>query len=361
MKQFISFVIKEARHILRDKRTMLILFGMPIVQMLLFGFAISTDVRDVRTAVVLTSVDHETQRMVEKLGANEYFDILYKVRTTNEAERLIRDQKADIAVVFLSKERRVKGEETNGIVQVITDGTDPNMAQMYANYVTQILNGVKSHSSPFTLRPSLLFNPQMRSSYNFVPGIMGIILMLICAMMTSISIVREKERGTMEVLLVSPVRPLMIIIAKAVPYLVLAFVILTSILLIAKYALMVPLAGSLFWIYAVSGIYILLALSLGLLISTIAKTQLVALLMSAMMLMMPCILLSGMIYPVESMPRILQYVSAVIPPRYYISAMRKLLVMGVGVDKVLQEMAVLAAMTLVLLTAALLKFNKRLE
>ena len=361
MKQFISFVIKEARHILRDKRTMLILFGMPIVQMLLFGFAISTDVRDVRTAVVLTSVDHETQRMVEKLGANEYFDILYKVRTTNEAERLIRDQKADIAVVFLSKERRVKSEEGDGIVQVITDGTDPNMAQMYANYVTQILNGVKSHSSLFGLRSSLLFNPQMRSSYNFVPGIMGIILVLICAMMTSISIVREKERGTMEVLLVSPVRPLMIIIAKAVPYLMLAFVILTSILLIAKYALMVPLAGSLFWIYAVSGIYILLALSLGLLISTIAKTQLVALLMSAMMLMMPCILLSGMIYPVESMPRILQCVSAVIPPRYYISAMRKLLVMGVGVDKVLHEMAVLSAMTLVLFTAALLKFNKRLE
>ena len=361
MKQFISFVIKEAHHILRDKRTMLILFGMPIVQMLLFGFAISTDVRDVRTAVVLTSVDHETQRMVEKLGANEYFDILYKVRTTNEAERLIRDQKADIAVVFLSKERRVKGEETNGIVQVITDGTDPNMAQMYANYVTQILNGVKSHSSLFVLRSSLLFNPQMRSSYNFVPGIMGIILVLICAMMTSISIVREKERGTMEVLLVSPVRPLMIIIAKAVPYLMLAFVILTSILLIAKYALMVPLAGSLSWIYVVSGIYILLALSLGLLISTIAKTQLVALLLSAMMLMMPCILLSGMIYPVESMPRILQCVSAVIPPRYYISAMRKLLVMGVGVDKVLHEIAVLSAMTLVLFTAALLKFNKRLE
>ncbi len=401
MKQFISFVIKEARHILRDKRTMLILFGIPIVEMLLFGFAISTDVRNVRTVVVLSSVDRQVQRMVEKLGANEYFDILYKVRTTAEAERLIRDQKADIALAFLSEERRAKSEEwggkngeAGGIVQVITDGTDPNMAQMYANYATQILDKVKSeerrvknsnaspavfssgiqaegqensslfvlHSSlPFTLRSSLLFNPQMRSSYNFVPGIMGIILILICAMMTSISIVREKERGTMEVLLVSPVRPLMIITAKAVPYLLLAFVILTGILLIAKYALMVPLAGSLFWIYAVSGIYILLALSLGLLISTVAKTQLVALLMSAMMLMMPCILLSGMIYPVESMPRILQYVSAVIPPRYYISAMRKLLVMGVGVDKVLPEIAVLSAMTAVLLTAALLKFKKRLE
>ncbi len=399
MKQFISFVIKETRHILRDKRTMLILFGIPIVEMLLFGFAISTDVRNVRTAVVLTAVDHETQQMVEKLGANPYFDILYKVRTTADAERLLRNQKADIAVVFLSKERRAKNEGASSTIQLITDGTDPNMAQLYANYATQILSEVKREalsvknpnaspvvfaseiqterqedsslstlrsslfslrSSLFTLRSSLLFNPQMQSSYNFVPGIMGIILILISAMMTSISIVREKERGTMEVLLVSPVRPLTIIIAKAVPYMVLAFAILTSILFIAKFVLMVPLAGSLFWIYAVSGIYILLALSLGLLISTVARTQLVALLMSAMMLMMPCILLSGMIYPIESMPEILQWVSAVIPPRYYISAMRKLLVMGVGVDKVAQEIGVLTAMTAILLAAALLKFNKRI-
>ena len=347
MNQFIAFIIKETRHILRDKRTMLVLFGIPIIEMLLFGFAISTDVRNVRTAVVLTTVNHKTQQMVEKLGANEYFNILYKVRTTREAESLIRHQKADIAVVF--------SEEFNGFVQIITDGADPSMAQMYANYATLIL---QENSSFFTLHSSLLYNPQMRSSYNFVPGIMGIILMLICAMMTSISIVREKERGTMDVLTVSPVRPLTIILAKAVPYLVFAFVILTAILLIAKYVLMVPLAGSLFWIYVVSGIYILLALSLGLLISTIAETQLVALLASAMMLMMPCILLSGMIYPVESMPEILQYVSAVIPPRYYISAMRKLLVMGVGIDKVVTEVAVLAGMAAVLFAAALLKVKK---
>ena len=347
MNQFIAFIIKETRHILRDKRTMLVLFGIPIIEMLLFGFAISTDVRNVRTAVVLTTVNHKTQQMVEKLGANEYFNILYKVRTTREAESLIRHQKADIAVVF--------SEKSNSLVQIITDGADPSMAQMYANYATLIL---QENSSFFTLHSSLLYNPQMRSSYNFVPGIMGIILMLICAMMTSISIVREKERGTMDVLTVSPVRPLTIILAKAVPYLVFAFVILTAILLIAKYVLMVPLAGSLFWIYVVSGIYILLALSLGLLISTIAETQLVALLASAMMLMMPCILLSGMIYPVESMPEILQYVSAVIPPRYYISAMRKLLVMGVGIDKVVTEVAVLAGMAAVLFAAALLKVKR---
>lgn len=366
---FFSFVIKETRHILRDRRTMLILFGMPVVQMLLFGFAISTDVRNVRTAVVLASIDGKMQRMVEALGANEYFDILYKVKTTAEAETLIRGQKADIAVVFAPD---FASKHTG--MQVIADGADPSMAQMYANYATQILtqaamdaaasgqlSRAQANAPRFILHSMLLFNPQMRSCYNFVPGIMGIILMLVCAMMTSISIVREKERGTMEVLLVSPVRPLVIIVAKAVPYFVLAFVMLTSILLISKYILAVPLAGNLFWIYAVSGIYILLALSLGLLISTVARTQLVALLMSAMVILMPCIMFSGMIYPVESMPRVLQCVSAVIPPRYYISAMRKLMVMGVGIDKVLYETAVLSAMAALLLSAALMKFNKRLE
>lgn len=347
MKQFKSFIIKEARHILRDKRTMLILFGMPVVMMLLFGFAISTDVRNVRTAVVLSHVNHQTHKMVERLGANEYFDILYKVDNSAAAEQLIRHQKADVAIVF----------DRNNAIQVITDGADPNMAQMYANYATMILQS----SDTSVMTQKLLFNPQMRSCYNFVPGIMGMLLMLVCAMMTSISIVREKERGTMEVLLVSPIRPLMIIIAKAVPYLVLAFVILCTILFISKYLLLVPISGSLFCIFLVSCIYIIVALSLGLLISTVAKTQLVALLASAMMLLLPCILLSGMMFPVESMPTILQYVSAIMPPRYYISAMRKLMIMGVGIDKVMHEVLVLSLMATVLLSAALLKFRNRLE
>ena len=353
MKHFISFIIKETRHILRDKRTMLSLFGMPVVMMLLFGFAISTDVKNVRTVVVLSSVDHETQKKVEALGASEYFNILYKVNTPAEAEQLIRRQKADIAIVFgLDFASRHSG------IQLITDGADPNMAQMYSNYAMQILSSSSTHHS--SLSNKLLYNPQMRSCYNFVPGIIGMLLMLICAMMTSISIVREKERGTMEVLLVSPVRPLMIIIAKAVPYLILAFIILSAILLISKYILLVPLTGSLFWIVAVSGIYIIVALSLGLLISTVAKTQLVALLVSAMMLIMPCVLLCGMMFPVESMPEILQYVASILPPRYYIAAIRKLMIMGVGIDKVAHEVLVLCIMAFVLLSAALLKFNKRL-
>ncbi len=356
MQPFVSFIIKESRHILRDRRTMLILFGMPIAMMLIFGFAISTDVRHVRTVVVTSSLDHTTQQAVARLSACEYFDIVQNVHTPAEAELLIRRQRADMAVVFGS------GYATSHTrLQIITDGADPNMAQMYSRYASEILRPASGkQEAAASLSLSLLFNPQMRSCYNFVPGIMGMLLMLICAMMTSISIVREKERGTMEVLLVSPVRPLLVIVAKVVPYLVLAFCILCFILGISRFVLDVPIAGNLGWIFAVSGVYITVALALGMLISTLARTQLVALLASAMMLMLPCILLSGMMFPIESMPKVLQYVSAVIPPRYYISAIRKLMIMGVSIDKVAHEVTVLAAMAAVLLTAMLLNFKKRL-
>ena len=349
MKQFRAFVIKEAKHILRDKRTMLILFGMPVVMMLLFGFAITTDVKNVRTVVVTSEMSPRTQQAVEQLAQSEYFIITQTVNTPQEAEQLIRGQKADMALVFAQ----------NGSVQIMVDGSDPNMAQQWTTYAQQTMTSANSPHS--TIYSQLLYNPQMRSAYNFVPAIMGMLLMLICAMMTSISIVREKEKGTMEVLLVSPVKPLMVIVAKAVPYLVLAFGILITILLMARFVLGVPLAGSLFWILAVSTLYILLALSLGLLISNVAQTQLVALLLSAMVLLMPVVMLSGMLFPVESMPTILQWISAIVPPRYYIEAMRKLMIMGVGIGDVAHEVVVLAGMTVVLLVIALKKFKVRLE
>ena len=352
MKQFISFVIKEGRHILRDKRTMLILFGMPVVLMLIFGYAITTDVKNVRTIVVTSSTDHLTQQAVERLAASEYFTITAAVATPKEAEQLIRNQKADMAIVFSNDFSSKRGD-----VQLIVDGADPNMAQQWANYAT----GVMTNLSGSMVNAKMLYNPQMKSAYNFVPAIMGMLLMLVCAMMTSISIVREKERGTMEVLLVSPVRPLMIIIAKAIPYLALAFVILTVILLMGHFVLGVPLHGSIVWIYLVSTIYIMLALSLGLLISNIATTQLMALLLSAMVLLVPIVMLSGMLFPIESMPRILRWIALVVPPRYYIEAMRKLMIMGVGLGEVMRETIILTTFTVVLLTVALAKFNKRLE
>ena len=352
MNQFLSFVIKESKHILRDRRTMLILFGMPVMLMLLFGFAISTDVKNVRTAVVTSQMDLLTQQVVERLAQSEYFTITNTVGTPQEAERLIRRQKADMAVVFAQGFASKK----QGL-QLIVDGSDPNMAQQWTNYAQQVI----ANPANTVVSSKMLYNPQMRSAYNFVPAIMGMLLMLICAMMTSISIVREKEKGTMEVLLVSPVRPLMVVVAKAVPYLILAVGILITILLMARFVLDVPLAGSLFWIVAVSVLYILLALSLGLLISNIAQTQLVALLLSAMVLLMPVVMLSGMLFPVESMPRILQWISAVVPPRYYIEAMRKLMIMGVGIGEVAREVMVLALMTALFLTVALKKYNTRLE
>ncbi|MBQ7420484.1 MAG: ABC transporter permease [Prevotella sp.] len=351
MKQFVSFVIKEAKHILRDKRTMLILFGMPVVLMLLFGFAITNDVRNVRTVAVTSQMDHLTQVAVDRLAASEYFTVIATVGTPKEAEWLIRSQKADMAVVFAPD----FAAKRSGI-QLIVDGSDPNMAQQWTSYAQQVIaNGTSSR-----IHVKMLYNPRMKSAYNFVPAIMGMLLLLICAMMTSVSIVREKERGTMEVLLVFPVQPLMIIVAKAVPYLLQAFLVLVVILTMSFTVLDVPLAGSLFWIVAVSLLYILLALSLGLLISNIAQTQFVALLVSAMVLLLPTVMLSGMLFPVESMPQILQWISAVIPPRYYIQAMRKLMIMGVGIREVLPEVAVLSGMTILLLLLALKNFNKRL-
>ena len=364
---FIAFVGKEIRHILRDRRTMLILFGMPLIMMLLFGFAISTDVKDVRLVAVTTPADHLTQRMLTRLDASEYFILTHTVQTTAEAEQLIRNGQADIAIVF-SPRFADRLPKSQGQVQLILDGADPNQASMQGAYATQILQAGMAEAMSAAHVPQsteiitrLLYNPQMKSAYNFVPGIMGLLLLLICAMMTSVSIVREKERGTMEVLLVSPIRPLLILIAKAVPYFLLSIIILLFILSISNFILKVPVAGNLLAILTLCLLYIFLALCLGLLISVVAKTQLQALLISGMLMLMPNLLLSGMIYPIESMPLPLQWFSAIIPARWFIAAIRKLMVMGVGLQMVGRELLILTAMSLLILGIALKKFKTRLE
>lgn len=367
MKMFIAFVGKEIRHILRDRRTMLILFGMPLIMMLLFGFAISTDVKDVRLVAVTTPADHLTQRMLARLDASEYFILTHTTQTTAEAEQLIRNGQADIAIVF-SPRFADRLPKSQGQVQLILDGADPNQASMQGAYATQILQAGMAEATSAAHVPQsteiitrLLYNPQMKSAYNFVPGIMGLLLLLICAMMTSVSIVREKERGTMEVLLVSPIRPLLILIAKAVPYFLLSIIILLFILGISNFVLKVPVAGNLLAILTLCLLYIFLALCLGLLISVVAKTQLQALLISGMLMLMPNLLLSGMIYPIESMPLPLQWYSAIIPARWFIAAIRKLMVMGVGLQMVGRELLILTAMSLLILGIALKKFKTRLE
>ena len=384
MKQFIAFVRKEFYHIFRDRRTMLILLGMPVVQIILFGFAISTEVRNVRVAVLDPSNDVMTRRIIDQLEASEYFKIERLVHSPEELETVFREGDADMAVVF-SPQFMNDMYSGDTQVQLVADATDPNMATTRTNYASGIIASVQQEmlreilsksqaasmssgvsavsSSGGTLVPDLklLYNPQMKSTYNFVPGVMGLILMLICAMMTSISIVREKETGTMEILLVSPVRPLFVILSKAVPYFVLSFVNLVTILLLSVYVLEVPVAGSLFWLIAVSLLFIFVSLALGLLISSVTRTQVAAMLASGLILMMPTMILSGMIFPIESMPLVLQGISAILPARWYIQAVRKLMIEGVDVTLVMQEIGILALMAVVLITISFKKFKNRLE
>lgn len=367
MKQFIAFVKKEFYHIFRDRRTMLILLGMPVVQIILFGFAISTEVKNVRLAVLDPSNDVVTRKIIDRLDASEYFMVTDRFHSPQEMENAFLKDEVDMTVVF--GERFADGLYTGDArVQLVMDATDPNMSTSRANYATGIVSAVGQEMLPANVSMSrltpdikLLYNPQMKSAYNFVPGVMGLILMLICAMMTSISIVREKETGTMEVLLVSPVKPLFIILAKAVPYFVLSFVNLITILLLSIFVLDVPIVGSVFWLVMVSLLFIFVSLALGLLISSVTRTQVAAMLASGLILMMPTMILSGMIFPIESMPLVLRLISDVLPARWYIQAVRKLMIEGVPVVLVYKEISILLLMAVVLITISFKKFKYRLE
>ncbi len=368
MKQFTSFVKKEFYHIFRDKRTMLILLGMPIVQIILFGFAITTEVKNIQVAVYDPSKDEATTRIIDRLQASEYFNITQMLNTPEDIEKVFREGKINLAVVFSNHFSDDLLHTGDAAVQLIVDATDPNQAVTLTNYAASIITSYQKelmgqYQIPIQIIPEIrmLYNPEMKSAYNFVPGVMGLILMLICAMMTAISIVREKEMGTMEILLVSPMKPIYVILSKAVPYMLLSLVNITSILLLSIFVLDVPVAGSLFWLFIVSFVFISVALSLGLLISTIADTQIAAMLISGMGLMMPTMLLSGMIFPIENMPVVLQYLSNIVPARWYISAIRKIMIEGLSISFVLKEVGVLLFMALFLIIVSLKKFSIRLE
>lgn len=368
MKQFLSFIRKEFYHISRDKRTILILLGMPIVQIIIFGFAITTEVKDVRVAVFDPSKDEVTQKIIDKLDANEYMNVVSVIDQPEDIESIFRKGKADIAIIFNQHFSENYLHTGDASVQLITDGTDPNTASILTGYVTNVLNAAQQeiggqYKAPLSITPEvkLLYNPGMKGAYNFVPGVMGLILMLICAMMTSISIVREKETGTMEILLVSPVKPIYIIVAKAVPYFALSCINITTILLLSVFVLGVPIAGSLTLLVGVSLLFIFVSLVLGLLISTIVKTQVAAMLASGMVLLLPVMFFSGMIYPTENMPFILQRISDIIPAKWYIAAVKKIMIEGLEVTFVLKEIGILTLMGFTLLVISLKKFNDRLE
>lgn len=360
---FLAFVKKESLHILRDRRTMLVVVLIPLVQMVLFGFAISTEVNNIRIAAVAPDRTDGVKDAVEQLAQNDYFTF-YGYIENGRADALLRSGEVNAVVVFAADFDRRMMQAASGlpsapVIQLILDASNVNTAGAATAYLQNILSGTQSQQSLFETR--MLFNPQMKSAFNFVPGIMGLIFILVCAMMTSVSIVREKETGTMEVLLVSPVRPFKIIFAKMIPYFVISCVVLVTILLLARYLLGVPMSGGVAGIFSLSLLYLLLSLSLGLLVSTIADTQVTALLISAMVMMMPILMLSGMLFPIENMPVFFRTVSHIIPARWYIDAIRKMMIQGVPLAEVWQDCVILFGMTVLLLGVSLRKFNDKLE
>lgn len=360
MNRLLYFIKKESLHILRDIRTLLVVIGIPILLMLLFGFAISTDVNNINVAVCAPVRAESIEKVISEMDNSELFTFKGYVNP-DEIDRALRSGKVGIVVVFADDyDRIVSGRiPDEKAVQIVLDGSNPNVAASGAAYLTAMLGGMGAEAG--LVENHILYNPQMKSAYNFVPGILGLIFILVCAMMTSISIVREKELGTMEVLLVSPVKPIWIILSKMVPYFLLSCINLISTLLIAKFALGVPMTGSIFGIIFISLTYILLSLGFGLLVSTVTDKQMVALLISGMILMLPIMMFSGMLFPVENLPAVLKPFSYIVPARWYIDAMRKLMIEGLEFSGVILEFSILCFMTVGILRVALMKFNDRLE
>lgn len=349
MTTFASIVRKEFLKLFRDARTLLIVLVMPIVLLLLFGFAISTDVNDVRVAAVVSNHTDRTREILLRMQTNPYFTFV-GMTTHKDIDRLLRTSGADAVVVL---------ETSNGELrsQIVTDGTNTTLAQATQAYVTQLITGPAQ--SPVISH--VLYNPQLKSSYNFVPGILGLIFLLICGIMTSVSIVSERQSGTMDLLLVSPIRPRTIIVGKLVPYFLLSCLILLLMLTLSYTVLGLPFSSNVMDVVLISMLYIALALSIGLFVSTLVKTEVAALIVSAIGFMIPVIMLSGMIFPIDNMPDVLQWFSCIVPARWYISAMRKLMIQQLPLDYVGVEIAVLAGMAVFILTLAVAKFKRSMR
>jgi len=365
---FMAFVRKEFYHISRDRMTMLILLVMPILMLVLFGYALNTEVKNSKIAVYDPSHDDVTRAIIEKLQINNYFVLHKMLKSPDEVDKCFKSGEVAMIIVFSENfyENLLHGGHAQ--IQLLADGSDPNTASTITAYATNIIAGyqqdlLKMDKIPYQITPEikLLYNPSMVAAYNFVPGVMGMIILLICAMMTSVSIAREKENGTMEILLVSPMKPLYVILSKAVPYFFLSIVNLFTILVVSVFVMGVPIAGSFFWLIVLSLLYIFVSLALGLLISSVVNTQMAAMLISAMGLMMPVMLLSGMLFPSENMPLFLQLIGDTIPAKWYIEAVKKIMIKGLGVGAILNELAILSVMAVALISISLRNFKIRLE
>ncbi|NMB83453.1 MAG: ABC transporter permease [Ignavibacteria bacterium] len=367
MKQLLSFIKKEFNHILRDRRTMLVLFGMPMVQLIIFGFAITTEVRNAKIAILDNSKDEITQRLVTRIESTEYFEIEKTISNNNQIESAFKSGRIKLAIIFQPNFQNELFHTNRAQIQIISDATDPNQATTLANYVSAVVADfqnelVELNKIPYSIDTEIrmLYNPQLKGAYTSVPGVMGLILLLVSAMMTSISVVRERELGTMEILLVSPMKPWLVIISKAIPYFVLSIVNVITILLLSTTLLDMPINGSLVLLFSVTILYILCALSLGLFISTVANSQLAAMLISLVGLMLPVVMLSGYAFPIANMPDLLQWLANLSPAKWFIIIIKNIMIKGIGIEGIWKETLVLIAMTLIFMLISIKRFKIRL-
>lgn len=367
MKQFKGFLIKEFYHIFRDFRTMLILFGMPVVQILIFGFAITNEIRDVKIAILDNSKDKITTEITNKILSSGYFILYDNLSSDKDIEKEF--QKGKIKEVIIFEPGFYENYNRNGSasIQLIVDASEPNLANMIVAYTSSIIMDYQSQINPLknpviiNTEYKMLYNPNLKSVFMFIPGLMAVIFLLISSLMTSISITREKELGTMEILLVSPLKPLQIIIGKVIPYFLLAFIDTSIILLMAKYIFGVPIAGSITLLMIENILFVITALSLGIFISTIARDQMTAMAVCLIGFMLPTILLSGYIFPIESMPYLLQLLSNIIPARWYVVIVKGIMLKGNGLTYIWKETLILILMALFFIVLSIKKFKLRLE
>lgn len=367
MKRFIGFIRKEFYHIFRDKRSLFILFGMPIAQILLFGFAITNEINNVEIAILDYAKDSESQKIIQKIKASPYFHIENEIFNEKSIEGEFKKGKVKAVLLFEKDFAKKLQIEKKATVQVITDATEPNVASTIANYTQSIIQNYQNQkntvqkSNGVVIQSRMLYNPELKSVFNFVPGVMTVILMLVSAMMTSISITREKELGTMEILLVSPLKPFQVILGKVFPYVFLSIINAIVIVFMGYFIFGMPINGSIFLLAFESILFIITALSLGILISTVSNTQQTAMMISLMGLMLPVIILSGFIFPIASMPFPMQVISNIIPAKWFIIIVKSIMLKGVGLEYIFKETLILMGMTLVFIGLSIKKYKTRLE
>lgn len=367
MNRFLGFIKKEFYHILRDPRTLIIILGIPISQMLLFGFVIRTEIKDVQIAVYDQSKDIVTNQIINKLTSSGYFLLKEDLSNDSGIDEIFKKGKIKEVIVFEPNFAENINRKGTAEMQILADASDPNVARMVTTYTQSIVNSYVRAEHPLLKTPMqiktnirMFYNEEARSVFMFVPGLMALIMMLISALMSSVSITREKELGTMEILLVSPLKPIQIILGKVVPYLLIAFIDAIVIILLGNLVFGMPVNGSLTLLMAECFLFIFLALSLGILISTIAPNQLIAMFISMIGLMLPTVLLSGFIFPIENMPKVLQWFSAVMPARWFNVIVKDIMLKGVGLFYVMKETLILLFTAFVIILASVKKFKIRL-